>query len=314
MKKQILDILHCPMCTQNLTLIDKEVVEGEVIDGALVCNGCQSSFRIMNGVPRMIVDLGDHKEIAESFGFQWAKKAEKKFEIDTVYGETEQEEAGDFFHCLGIDPDDLRGKVVLDAGCGCGQLTKALGKFGAEVFGIDIFSSIETVYEYCRSEDNVNIIQADVLNLPFRRESFDYVWSDEAICYSEETKRAFYNLCDVLKAPGKLFVRVYSKTDQSFVVKLRDFLRISHKIPRHILFYLCFLLSLPLSLIKRLLNKRAVTLKANALILFNALSPQFINRHTEEEVVSWFKEKKFYDINVVPISEKGVPVRGTKRS
>lgn len=313
MKKEVLNILRCPNCKQTLELTEHKIVDDEVMDGTLKCNNCQNSFKVSHGVPRMIVDLADRKQIAESFGFLWARKAENKLEIDTLYGETEEEEINSFFHCMSITPDDLKGKVILDAGCGCGRLTRTIGQFGAEVFGIDISSSIENVYEYCKPHNNVNIVQTDVLNLPFKEESFDYVWSDMAICYSKETKHAFDNLCEVLKPSGKLFVRVYSKTDQSLVTRMRDFLKISHIIPRPILFYLCFILALPSSLLKTVLRKRAPSFKSNVVILFNILSPQFINRHTKEEVGGWFKEKGFYDINIVSIPDKGVPIRGTKK-
>ncbi len=143
MKRRILDILCCPNCKHDLTLFEKEVDNNnEVIDGLLECNNCQNSFEIINGVPRMVVDLGSRKELADSWGFEWAKKAQGKLEIDTSYGETEEQEVNAFFRRLDIAPDDLRDKVILDAGCGYGRLTKALGEHEAEVFGIDIASSI----------------------------------------------------------------------------------------------------------------------------------------------------------------------------
>jgi len=128
MRREILDILCCPNCKHDLKLFEREAAEGEVIDGTLQCNNCQKLFEIIRGVPRMIVDLGDRGELAKSWGFQWAKQTEGKLEADTYYGETEEQELDNYFKYLGIAPDDLHGKVVLDAGCGCGRLTKALGK------------------------------------------------------------------------------------------------------------------------------------------------------------------------------------------
>ena len=101
MKRELLDILSCPDCKNDLRLYEKEVVDYEVIDGILECIDCQKSFEIIKGVPRMIVNLGDRKKLAESWGFEWDKRAEGKFEIDTLYGETEEQEVayGDLAQC-----------------------------------------------------------------------------------------------------------------------------------------------------------------------------------------------------------------------
>jgi len=313
MKKEILDILCCPNCKHDLRLFKKEEVNNEVIDGILKCADCQKSFEIIKSVPRMIVDLEDRRKLADGWGFEWEKKAEGKFEIDTLYGETEEGELNNFFDLLGITPDDLRDKVILDAGCGCGRLTKALGEFGTEVLGIDIASSIEHIYEYCKLNKNVHIIQADVLDLPFKNAAFDYVWSKLTVCYVRNPEQAFKNLSDLLKPSGKLFVSVPSKTDVSFTVKLRDFLRMSYCIPRSLLFYLSWCLAPLLCLAKRLFEKRRTSLRSNAFFLFNAMQPKFYTRHTYEEIRGWFEGEEFYDIVCVPGHRHAIPVRGTKK-
>ncbi len=313
MRREILDILCCPHCKHDLTLFEKEVANDEVIEGILKCNNCRKSFEIVKGVPRMIVDLGDRRELAESWGFQWDKQAEGKLETDTYYGETEEQELDNFFYHLGIAPDDLRGKVVLDAGCGCGRLTKALGKYRAEILGIDIASSIECIYEYCRPNQNVHIIQADIVNLPFKNETFDYVWSKLAICYVRNPEQAFENLSDLVRPSGKLFVAVPDKANLSFTVKLKDFLRISHRMPLILLLYLSWCLAPALSLAKRVLKNPRTSLRANAFFLFNSLQPSFMTRHTREEVIGWFDRGKFYQTALVNGTDHLIFVRGTKK-
>lgn len=320
MKKQILDILCCPNCKHSLTLIEREVANNEVIDGILKCNNCQNSFKIIKGVPRMIVSLSDQK-IDENWDFQWSKRAEKKFEITFKYGKTEEDELNDFFNYLGVIPDDLKGKYILDAGCGIGRLTKMLGNHDAEVFGIDMSSSIEYAYEYCKPFKNVNIIQANILNIPFKNATFDYVWSKGVIHHTGNAKYAFENLCDLLKSSGKLFVWVYSKKHPTFVSKLRDFLKISHKIPRRILFYFCYFLALPLSLVKiarKLLRLEEtpngyLSIRTNAFILFDVLSPEIATRHSKEEIIGWFNKKNFHNIIIEEAGGGGIAVRGIKK-
>lgn len=317
MKRGILDILCCPHCKHDLKLAEEEVSNNEVIEGTLDCNKCGRSFEIIKGVPRMVVDLGDRAKVAESWGYEWVKREEGKFEIDTLYGETEEQEVNNFFEFLGITPDELKGKFVLDAGCGCGRLTKALGKYGAQVIGVDVASSIELVFEYCRHQEDIHIIQADILELPFQNASFDYVWSKLAICYVRDPEEAFKKLSSVVKPSGRLFVSVPSKTDKSFVKKLKDLLKISHKIPQTLLLYISWCLAPFLYLAKIVVKKQRATLRSNAFYLFNALHSEFFTLHSDEEIKRWFVKEGFQDLAYIPGYSPGhkhaVPIRGTKK-
>ncbi len=312
MNRVVLGILCCPNCRHDLTLIEKKVADDEVIDGILKCDNCARSYEIINGVPRMIVDLGDRQELAEGWGFEWTKQAEGKLEVDTYYGKTEEQELRFFFRRLGIAPDDLCGKVILDAGCGYGRLTRALGKYKAEVFGIDIAPSVEHSYNHCRSNKNVHIIQADILNLPFKNAAFDYVWSRLAICYLQNPEQAVRGLSELVKPSGKLFISVPNKANLALVVKLRDFLGKSHRIPRSLLFYLSWCLAPLTFLVGMALQKRRASLRTNAFLLFNALHPTFMTRHTDEEVIGWFEKASFDDITCGDFA-RTVCVRGSKK-
>ncbi len=54
MRKDLMDILACPMCKSELTLtIDKE--EGdEVIEGSLFCAKCNERYPIEDGIPNLL--------------------------------------------------------------------------------------------------------------------------------------------------------------------------------------------------------------------------------------------------------------------
>jgi SAM-dependent methyltransferase len=314
MKSNILKILCCPSCKHDLELMEKESVNGELSNGLLQCNNCQKSFPVVNKIPRMIVDLGDRTELAESWGFQWAQQAEGKLERNTYYGETEEEELNNFFNYLGITPEDLLGRTVLDAGCGCGRLTSALSSYGAEVVGIDIATSIEQIYRYCQPGQNVHIMQADIASLPFKNESFDYVWSKLALCYVHNPEEAFEKLTDVLKPSGKIMVAVPDKANLAFTVRLKDFLRITHRISRKLLLYLSWSLAPAWSLAKILTRKPMTSLRANAFFLFNSLHPSFMTRHTPEEVTGWFDKNNFNQTTLVKGMDHLIFTRGTKSS
>jgi len=312
MKRQILDVLSCPNCKHDLALIETQVVNEEIIEGFLECNNCNMLFEIIKGVARMIIDMDSRREIAESWDFEWTKVAEGMFEVDTLYGITEEEELKRFFRYLSVGPGDLRGKFILDAGCGRGRLIRALAKYGAVVFGVDVSSTLVDVYEDCKRYENANLVQTDILNLPFRREIFDYVWSWGTIFFTGDTKRAFENLSSLVKSSGKLFVSVLPTGPADFGDKLRDFLKISHKIPKSLLFCLSYILAIPLSLFKKLLDLPQASLRTTAFFLFDHLSPLIRTHHTEKEVISWFEKENFYDITCIN-NKPRILVRGTKK-
>lgn len=54
MKKDLLDILCCPTCREDLTLkVDKEEKD-EIIKGTLTCKKCKCNYSIEDGIPNLL--------------------------------------------------------------------------------------------------------------------------------------------------------------------------------------------------------------------------------------------------------------------
>ncbi len=54
MKKDMMDVLCCPMCKKALTLKIHEQQNDEVLSGTLVCSSCQISYEISEGIPNLL--------------------------------------------------------------------------------------------------------------------------------------------------------------------------------------------------------------------------------------------------------------------
>ena len=127
---------------------------------------------------------------------------ERKIPIEINYG------AG------GLKEDDLklikeiRGKKVLEIGCGGAQCGIAFAKQGAIVTGIDIS---EKQIEFARqlAKDNnveIELYQGDIINLEkINSESQDIIFSSWALLYISDLQRCFKEAYRVLKKGG-LFV------------------------------------------------------------------------------------------------------------
>ncbi len=309
MKKFLTKTICCPNCNGELALENEKAEGEEIVEGNLRCLGCDNSYNIADGVPRMALNLEELRQVSDRYGYFWAKRAENKFERNTLYGLSEEEEFNYFLSSFNIQPADLKGKRILDAGCGCGRLTRMLGSYADEVFGIDISSSINDVYDYCKSQENVHIIQSDLLKLPFREGSFDYVWSSASICFANKSEETFKHISSLVKPSGKLYVRVFSATKLSLVEKMGKVFRGSHKLPMPLLFYVSYPLAIPLSLLK-FMFKKSHNLRENAFHVFEELAHSF-NQHTEEEVRGWFLNENYSLIK--SLDDSGVAVSGIKK-
>ena len=96
---------------------------------------------------------------------------------------------------------------LLEAGCGTGQWVQYLSKLGHEVIGIDYAASGLEVGRL--HNPNLNLIQADFRNLPFKDETFDYIVSFGAIEHDiEGPEYALREFRRVLKPNGKLMCSV----------------------------------------------------------------------------------------------------------
>ena len=98
---------------------------------------------------------------------------------------------------------DIRGKDVLDYGCGHGMASVVLARHGARVTGIDL--SAGYVQEARRRADANEVAaefrQADAEALPFADRSFDAVWGC-AILHHLDLRRAGAELRRVLRVGG----------------------------------------------------------------------------------------------------------------
>ena len=54
MRRNLLDILACPLCKSDLEVIVEEENEDEIITGKLICKKCGVEYPIEDGIPNML--------------------------------------------------------------------------------------------------------------------------------------------------------------------------------------------------------------------------------------------------------------------
>lgn len=104
---------------------------------------------------------------------------------------------------------ELRGALLLDAGCGTGEFSAAALARGARVVSVDIGPRLLT---RTRDKGIRQVVAADVAMLPFATGTFDIVLSSECIEHTPSPRASVMELSRVLKPGGRLAVTCPNRT------------------------------------------------------------------------------------------------------
>lgn len=315
-------VLACPDCGGELRSTED--------DQALACRACQATFPIVNDVPRLNVALDEHQltNVAKTFSFEWNAHYRGEFESDTLFGRTRTDDWAMVTQAMDITDEDVRGAVVLDAGCGSGRFCELFADHGARaVIGVDMNEAVEEAASHCREYENIHIVQGNIFQLPFKAGVFDLVWCNGVLHHTPDAAGAYRALTRHVRPEGILYVWVYPDRFNPFRFT-KSLLRFArphcwHPAALQLLSTLLAYLSVALLKLYRLVRSlpplrprsawgtrtvRARTVPELKLTWFDALSPEFDTRHSEVEVVGWFRDLGFHDIKT--LEEPKVGVRG----
>lgn len=221
--------------------------DNEIIGGQLRCRPCAQSYPIRAGIPRFAAPTADEAqgETAANFGAQW-------LEFDHLGAHHEQQ----FRDWIApVTPDFVRGKLVLEGGCGKGRHTLLLAAWGArEVIGVDLSEAVEAAYRHTRHLPNIHIIQADIYQLPLKQ-VFDYACSIGVLHHLPDPRAGFASLSKHVKPGGHVSAWVYGRENNGWIVRFINPLRahVTAKLPPRTLYVLSYLPTLFLYLLLKLI-------------------------------------------------------------
>lgn len=195
---QIPEELQCEAHALPLAPVGGEMVESAT---ALACpRGC--SFPVVAHVPRFVAS----DNYAAGFGIQWNKF--RRTQLDSFTGTSISRDR--LARCLGGSLDVVRGRSVLEVGCGAGRFTELLLEAGARVFACDLSSAVEANYANCAGRPGYFVCQADVRHLPARRRAFDFVICLGVIQHTPDSEQTIAALAEYVRPGGTLVIDHYS--------------------------------------------------------------------------------------------------------
>jgi SAM-dependent methyltransferase len=238
----------------------------------------------------------------------------------------------------GLTDADLKGKLVLDVGCGTGRFMESAAGLGAEVIGFDLSYAMESaaglgaevigfdlsyaVEAACKNvgaKPGMHVLQADLFKLPFRPGTFDAIYSIGVLHHTPDTRQAFLALSPLLKKGGLIAIWVYAWAGD-YSRNLDRVRACTVGIPHRILYGLCCVIVPLLHALASIQSLRHYTsyipvsnqgtgLTWDILDTFDNYSPKYQWKHSEPEVLGWFKEA---GLEVMAVLSYPVSVRGRR--
>ena len=162
-------------------------------------SGC--SIPVVRGIPRFV----DSSNYASGFGLQWNQF--RQTQLDSYTHTTISKDR--LTHALGGNLEILRGRTVLEVGCGAGRFTEVMLAAGARVVAFDLWSAVEAHYANCGRQPNYFVCQADVRALPVAPNSFDFVICLGVIQHTPSPEETIAALARCVKPGGMLVIDHY---------------------------------------------------------------------------------------------------------
>ena len=213
-KRSLVDSLRCPATGEPLYLLEARSEDGTEIHSGCLRTKAGREYRIVGGVPIMLLPetwaLGQ-AETRESFSEKWRlapnyREATRAHYVQWYldrYGFETLEGLRSFLSCK---------HRILDAGTGHGRDVELFAQHSrATVFGIDISEGIYNAYRDLGHLNQLHLVQADLGNLPFDEQFFDFISCDQVIHHTPDTRQSLSRLVRHLAPGGHIGVYVYKK-------------------------------------------------------------------------------------------------------
>ena len=200
MKFELLDFICCPECKEPISLKDEVYEKNEIREGILRCRDGHE-YKIVNFIPRFV----KADAYSSSFSYEWLSFSETQ--LDSKIGNNLSERQ--FQGRIDFPLNQIKGKLVLDAGCGMGRYVEVIKKYGGTIVGIDLSYAVDAAFKNIGFNENVHIIQGDILKPPFKKEFFDFIYSFGVLHHTPDAEAAFKSLTGYLKKGGQFSEQDY---------------------------------------------------------------------------------------------------------
>jgi len=308
MYRNALAFLACPICGDELFLAGHVGNDEDITSGIVECERGCGKYPVRDAVPVLLPERCQQKYEAEELQGSTRDRFSTEWHMyrygETTWGVTVEERLPVVLYELGWSKEDVAGKVVLDAGCGNATLSYGLAELGATVVALDLSDGVFRAQQHCRHE-NLHFVQGNLYFPPFKRGVFDAIYSCGVFHHTPDTRKCFDALLPVLKnrEGARYFIWLYSKRSKLFNLTVEPLMKVTRRLPPHVLVPLCYILAPVVEVASRSLtalgmhNYGSRTLRDRAIQTHDLLAPTFVWYHSFDEVKEWACEAGFEEIH-----------------
>jgi SAM-dependent methyltransferase/uncharacterized protein YbaR (Trm112 family) len=237
-------------------------------------------------------------------------------------------------------------KQVLEVGPGSGFNTHFIASVcSGHVYALDMSDAAFTTYENTRDLPNCTVVQADLMDAPFRDDFFDIVIADGVLHHTPDTRLAMRALYAKVRPGGRFFFYVYKRMGAMRQFCDQYIREAFTKLPAEECYQACEgltelgrelsrlnvtvtldkpipVLGIPAGThdIQRLLYynfvkcfwNEAFDYQTNNMVNFDWYHPRNAWQHTEDEVRNWLAELEVVDYSINDANPNGISVFLTK--
>jgi SAM-dependent methyltransferase len=294
--------LCCPIDRSALTLLDERLVRvgDRVVEGFLRSEAGRL-YLIEEGVPNLLASFRSEAERATTcaFGREWARYDD----FEGFMGSPAL-----FTAFTGLTREHVRGKTVLEVGCGGGRWVKVLAEMGARtVVGLDASSAVRQAARRTAAFPNVHIVRASALDMPLLP-CFDLVVSVGVVHHLADPVLGLRNIRCVVNPAHLVAFWVYAREgNQLYLSMIGPLRRATVHLPDAALVAASRVLASALWLHVRTVNRMAVSsgiplplrdylhmlarlrFRDIESVVYDQLAPQIARYPTRSEVIDWVR-------------------------
>lgn len=216
MKPEHLELLRCPKTGRKLQFKNVKRVGNRIKEGVLIEPLSEKKYPIIDFIPRFVSD----KNYASSFGLEWNihnQTQYDKFSGFRISNERFQKETK-----WGID---LSGEYILEIGSGSGRFTTHAADTGAMVVTFDYSNAVESNYKSNETRENVFVLQANIYEMPFKKEFFDKAFCFGVLQATPNPRKAFLSIAPFIRPGGRIATDIYVKNIQRWLLQTKYYIR-----------------------------------------------------------------------------------------
>jgi SAM-dependent methyltransferase len=202
----------------------------------LVCAACETFYETTGGVVRMLSGTAredpGRRRTAESFAYEWSRFGGLRPEWEQNFRD----------YLRPLTPDELSGRLVLDAGAGSGRHSFHAARAGATVVTLDGGPAIDVARRNLPPE--VLTVQADAEALPFAPGSFDVALCIGVLHHLPDPSEALRALAHVVRPGGRVHIYVYwvpgPRWQRALLRAVSASRRVTTRLPHRMLHAICY--------------------------------------------------------------------------